>query len=89
MNHLFALSTILVTLGLAAPGAHAQNQPRQPAQQVPAAENQPYCLEKAGTLECVYRTLADCNKDRSGEAAGCIPNPRSTTGTESPRPRER
>jgi hypothetical protein len=89
MKHLVALSTVIVALALTAPGARAQTEPRSPAQQVPAAENQPYCLQRAGTLECIYRTLAECTKDRAGEASGCVPNPRLPTGAGSPMPRER
>lgn len=77
MNRSVAVSSIVAAIVLAAPGAYAQ---RQPEQRVPRAENQPWCLQRAGTLECVYRTLAECNRDRMGEAPGCVPNPRSTTG---------
>jgi len=81
MNRSVVLTSIIAALALAPPAANAQRQPET----VPRAENQPWCLQRAGTLECIYRTLAECNRDRLGEASGCAPNPRSTTGVGTPR----
>ena len=81
MSRSVVLTSIIAALALALPAANAQRQ----SETVPRAENQPWCLQRAGTLECIYRTLAECNRDRLGEASGCAPNPRSTTGVGTPR----
>jgi hypothetical protein len=49
MSRSVVLTSIIAALALAPPAANAQRQ----SETVPRAENQPWCLQRAGTLECI------------------------------------
>jgi hypothetical protein len=66
---ILAAASTAVMLAMPASAAPA-NQPRARSQ-VPG-----WCLNGGYTYgECVYRTLEECLRDRSGEGGYCSPNP--------------